>query len=82
MAHGLYPTQMARSALFDSTLMGTTVPEPAQAPLGARPAPSKPAEGARALHAQITCETQHGRAHGVFEREVVILPGVPVPGIG
>ena len=28
------------------------------------------AEVARALHAQMMCETQHGRAHEVFDREV------------
>jgi hypothetical protein len=28
------------------------------------------AEVARALHAQMICETQHSRAHQVFDREV------------
>ena len=28
------------------------------------------AEVARALHAQMTCETRHSRAHEVFDREV------------
>jgi hypothetical protein len=28
------------------------------------------AEVARALQAQVTCETEHGRAHQVFDREV------------
>lgn len=28
------------------------------------------AEVARALHAQKVCETEHGRAHEVFDREV------------
>ncbi len=31
---------------------------------------AEPAEIARALHAQMTCETAHGRAHEVLDREV------------
>jgi hypothetical protein len=31
---------------------------------------TEPAEVARALHAQSICETEHGRAHQVFDREV------------
>ena len=64
----VYPPQ-DRAGMAMRVGLGMTLPGP-RAGVFRKPRDDEPAEVSRAMHAQMICETAHGRAHEVFDREV------------